>query len=334
VLRVFIRLAMAISWLALSPTFLIAQERYGQDAPSYETPRDRVGALPGGRLPLRTPAETLESRDPRGAAVHPEIRPEPAFEQPAPARPRELPEEIPPADDRAIVPESGLPGGLDRFIAPESLTSSLQTMALVSVLSLAPALLLMTTCFVRITIVLGLLRQALGTPQLPPTQVLTSIAMFLTFLVMAPVWQASYEQGVKPYVEHRIGLDEAWQRGIQPIRQFMILQIERTGNAEDVWLFLEYSGEAEPSTYADVPLTALAPAFLLSELKTAFLIGFQIYLPFVVLDMVVSSVMVSMGMVMVPPTTVSFPLKLLLFVLVDGWRLVVGMLLESFVPFS
>jgi flagellar biosynthetic protein FliP len=204
----------------------------------------------------------------------------------------------------------------------------------------------MTTSFVRIIVVLGLLRQALGTQQLPPSQVITSIALFMTALLMTPVWTKVYDDAIKPYSENRMSLDEAWERGTQPVRRFMAEQIRRTDNDDDVHLFLNYlPGERDPKTgrlpdnyvyfnakpaERNIPLQALLPAFMLSELKTAFLIGFQIYLPFVVLDIVVASVTISMGMLMLPPVLISLPFKLLLFVLVDGWRLVVEMLLESF----
>jgi flagellar biosynthetic protein FliP len=230
---------------------------------------------------------------------------------------------------------AGLLGGPAAWTSPEGLSGTLQVALLLTVLSLAPAVVLMTTCFVRIVVVLGLLRQALGTQQLPPSQVITSLALFLTLLVMAPVWKQVYAEAVVPYTHRKLSLEEAWEAGVQPIRRFMSLQIERTNNAETVWLFLDYLPDApQPSTYDEVPLAALVPAFMLSELKTAFVIGFQIYLPFLILDMVISTVLISMGMLMLPPVLVSLPLKLLLFVLVDGWYLVVGMLLESFQPFS
>jgi flagellar biosynthesis protein FliP len=230
---------------------------------------------------------------------------------------------------------AGLLGGPQEWTSPQGLSSTLQVMLLLTVLSLAPAVLLMTTCFVRIIVVLGLLRQALGTQQLPPSQVITSIALFLTLLVMTPVWKQVYDEGILPYTERQITLDEAWDRGIQPIRRFMSLQIERCGNSDDVWLFMEHlPDEPEPRNYDDVPLRALLPAFMLSELKTSFLIGFQIYLPFLILDMVISSVLISMGMMMMPPVLISLPFKLLLFVLVDGWDLIVGMLMDSFAPFT
>jgi flagellar biosynthetic protein FliP len=240
-----------------------------------------------------------------------------------------------PNQPAAISLPAGLTGGPEAWTSPEGLTSAIQVMLLLTVISLAPAVLMMTTCFIRIIVVLGLLRQALGTQQLPPSQVITSIALFLTFLIMAPVWRQVYDDAVVPYGDRQISLEQAWDAGIRPIRKFMSAQIERAGNSDDVWLFLEYMHEQPaPASYDDVPLVALAPAFMLSELKVAFLIGFQLYLPFLILDMVVASVMVSMGMLMLPPVLISLPFKLLLFVLVDGWRLVIGMLLESFAPFT
>ena len=227
-------------------------------------------------------------------------------------------------------------GGLDEWTSPEGLSSTLQMLLLLTVVSLAPAVLMMTTCFVRIVVVLSVLRQALGTAQLPSGQVITSLALFMTLLVMSPVWNQVYQEAVVPYTSHEITLDEACQKGVKPVRQFMSAQIERTGNSADVWLFYKYLPQptAAPASYDDVPLSVLLPAFMLSELKTAFLIGFQVYLPFLVVDLVVASVTISMGMVMLPPVMVSLPLKLLLFVLVDGWHLVVGMLLDSFQTFS
>lgn len=229
-------------------------------------------------------------------------------------------------------------GGPETWTSREGLRSSLQIMLLLTVLSLAPALLLMTTCFVRIIVVMGLLRQALGTQQLPPSQVVTSIALFMTLLVMTPVWTQVYNDAIKPYSDPQstMSLEEAWNAGVKPIRDFMSKQIDIAGNSDDVWLFYEYlpPDTPTPQTYDDVPLTVLLPAFMLSELKTAFLIGFQIYLPFLILDIVISSVTISMGMMMLPPVMISLPFKLILFVLVDGWRLIVGMLLESFAPYG
>ena len=235
-------------------------------------------------------------------------------------------------------------GGPEQWTSREGLTSALQIMLMLTVISIAPAILLMTTSFIRIVIVLGLLRQAIGTQQLPPSQVITAIALFMTVLIMTPVWTDVYEDSIKPYTAGDIDLEQAWDAGIAPVRRFMENQIERTGNNDDVYMFLDHMpGEVDPRTgelpeYSygategerEVPLQALLPAFMLSELKTAFLIGFQIYLPFVIIDIVVASVTISMGMLMLPPVLISLPFKLLLFVLVDGWHLVVEMLLNSF----
>jgi len=228
-------------------------------------------------------------------------------------------------------------------LAPDGIWSSLKIAGLVSIVSLAPAILIMTTCYVRIIVVLGILRQGIGMQQFPPTQVLTALSLFLTALVMWPVWQRSYEEGVRPYTEgtystaaeQEAALSLAANRSIRPVREFMSQQIEATGNEAAIDLMLEFQNRnsdtptPQPEFYEDVPLQVLLPAFLLGELKTAFLIGFQIYLPFLVIDLVVSSLLVSLGMVMVPPATVSLPFKLLLFVLVDGWTLTVQMLLSS-----
>ncbi len=244
------------------------------------------------------------------------------------------------AQDASNVPMSlelpkGLSGGPEQWASPEGLSSAIQVMLLLTVLSLAPAFLLMTTCFVRIVVVLSLLRQAIGTQQLPPNQVITSLSLFISLLIMTPVWKQVYDDAVVPYTNKEIGLEQAWNAGVEPVRRFMAMQIARTGNSEDVHLFLQYMPDQPVLTdYNDVPLQALLPAFMLSELKTAFLIGFQIYLPFVILDMVIAAVMVSMGMMMLPPVIISMPFKLLLFVLVDGWHLVVGMLMESFTPIT
>lgn len=245
---------------------------------------------------------------------------------------------------------AGLPGWIglgspEQWTSPEGLSSALKVMLLLTVISLAPAILLMTTSFIRIVVVLGLLRQALGTQQLPPSQVITSIALFMTVALMAPVWKQVYQDAVEPYSNRQISLQEAWEKGADPLRRFMADQISRTDNHDDVHLFLSYMSEENSSATGTspeyeyyghtkgkklVPLRALIPAFMLSELKTAFLIGFQIYLPFVILDIVVSSVTISMGMLMLPPVLISLPFKIILFVLVDGWHLVVTMLLESF----
>ncbi|WP_234824320.1 flagellar type III secretion system pore protein FliP [Bremerella cremea] len=249
--------------------------------------------------------------------------------------------------------------GPEHWTSPQGLSSTIQIMVLLTVISLAPALLIMTTSFIRITIVLGLLRQAIGTQQLPPGQVITALAMFMTFMVMHPYWQEVYDESIRPYTQQEInpetgvtfklfaekdpvtgivGPDEAWERAVKPIRRFMSKQIDIAGNSDDVWMFFEFLPKktrdeiGEPKSYDDVPLQALVPAFMLSELKTAFLIGFQIYLPFLILDIVIASVTISMGMMMLPPVMISLPFKILLFVLVDGWTLIIGMLMQSFAP--
>ncbi|MFV1965155.1 MAG: flagellar type III secretion system pore protein FliP [Pirellulaceae bacterium] len=228
--------------------------------------------------------------------------------------------------------------GPDVWTSPEGLNSTLQIMLLLTVLSMAPALLLMTTCFVRIIVVLGLLRQALGIQQLPPSQVITSITLFMTILIMAPVWTDVYNGAIVPYTDPNVemSLSEAWENGVRPIHRFMGQQIRLAKNSDDVYLFYDYMprGTPPPRNWDDIPLRVLLPAFMLSELKTAFMIGFQIYLPFLILDIVIASITISMGMLMLPPVMISLPFKLMLFVLVDGWHLVIGTLLESFGPYT
>lgn len=225
-------------------------------------------------------------------------------------------------------------GGPEKWTSREGLSSSLQILLLLTVLSLAPAILLMTTCYVRIIVVMGLLRQALGTGQLPPSQVITAISLFMTMFVMAPVWNQVYDESIRPYTApgSTMSMEEAWEAGVAPVRAFMERQIVMAGNHEDVSLFAAYNDPTapEPQFIDEVPLRVLLPAYMLSELKTAFLMGFQIFLPFLLIDLVVASVTISMGMMMLPPAMISLPFKLLLFVLIDGWHLVVEMLLVSF----
>jgi flagellar biosynthetic protein FliP len=189
----------------------------------------------------------------------------------------------------------------------------------------------MMTSFTRIVIVLSLLRQAIGTPSLPPNQVLVALSLFMTFLVMGPTFQAVNKDALRPYLDGRMEPEEALTAAQIPLRQFMIGQIERGGNQEDVRLFTDFAKQAPPKTYADVSTMTLIPAFMLGELKTAFLLGFKVYLPFLIIDMVISSILISMGMMMLPPVLISLPFKLLLFVLVDGWRLITGSLMGSFI---
>ena len=227
-----------------------------------------------------------------------------------------------------------LGGGPEQWTSPEGMASSLQVLLLLTVLSLAPAVLLMTTCYVRIIIVLGLLRQAIGLQSLPPSQVMTSVALFMTLFVMTPVWKKVYDDAIEPYTNPEVSmtLQDAYEAGAVPVRDFMYRQIHVAGNHQDIDLFYEYMDPdiPLPEEIDEVPMRVLLPAYILSELKTAFLMGFQIYLPFLIVDLVVASVTISMGMLMLPPAVISLPFKLLLFVLVDGWHLVILMLMDSF----
>jgi flagellar biosynthetic protein FliP len=212
----------------------------------------------------------------------------------------------------------------------ENFSSAMQIIVLLTVLSLAPAILLMMTSFTRIVIVLSLLRQALGTQQLPPNQVLVGLAMFMTFLVMGPTWQRINNDALRPYMDGKIDQETALAKAQQPVRDFMERNIINSGNLEDVELFTRFQHQ-KPKTLADVSTMTLIPAFMLSELKTAFLLGFKVYLPFLIIDMVISTVLISMGMMMLPPVLISLPFKLLLFVLVGGWHLITDSLMGSFV---
>ena len=209
-------------------------------------------------------------------------------------------------------------------------SNAIQLLMLLTVLSLAPSIIIMMTSFTRIIIVLSLLRQALGTQQLPPNQILIGLAMFMTFLVMGPTLERVNRDALQPYLNGQIDQRPALDAAIVPMRNFMILQIEKQGNWQEVEMFHTFAGNEPPKTWGDVGTMALIPGFMLGELKTAFLMGFTLYLPFLVIDMVISTVLISMGMMMLPPVLISLPFKLLLFVLVDGWRLIVGNLIGSF----
>ena len=202
----------------------------------------------------------------------------------------------------------------------------LQILLLLTLLSFIPALLIAMTSFTRIIIVLSLLRQALGTQQMPPNQILIGLALVLTFFVMHPVGVRLHEQVLQPYLAQQLTTPEALQRASGPVREFMFGQTRE----KDLQLFMQIGRYPRPTTRDDVPMTALVPAFIISELKTAFQIGFLLYMPFLILDLVVSSVLLSMGMMMLPPVMISLPFKLMLFVLVDGWHLIVGSLVRSF----
>jgi flagellar biosynthetic protein FliP len=209
---------------------------------------------------------------------------------------------------------------------PKQLVDTLNIVILLTILVLAPSIILVTTSFVRILVVLGFLRQALGTPQSPPTTLLVSFSLILTFFIMEPYAKKAYNDGIKPYMEKKIGYEEAFDKAVKPFKYFMI----KNTREKDLALFYRIRHLPNPKTIDDVSLSVLVPAFMLSELKTAFEIGFLIFLPFLVIDMVVSSVLMSLGMMMLPPVMISLPFKILVFILVDGWDLVVMGLVQSF----
>ena len=208
---------------------------------------------------------------------------------------------------------------------PQQLVSSLNVLVVLTLLFLAPSMILVMTTFTRFVIVFGFLRQALGTQQVPPTQLLVMLAMILTFFVMEPVGTKAYENGVKPYIEEKIGYEEAFDKTTLPFKNFMI----RNTREKDLALFFRIRKMENPDTVADVPLSVIIPAFVISELKTAFEIGFLLFLPFLVIDMVVASILMSMGMMMLPPIMIALPFKILVFVLIDGWNLLIGNLIAS-----
>lgn len=220
---------------------------------------------------------------------------------------------------------------LPKTDTPQGASSLVKWAILLTVLSVAPAVLVMVTCFTRIIVVLGLLRQALGTHQLPPNQVMFGLALLMAVVVMTPTFRKVYRDAIDPHMRGRIDQAQAIKAGEEHVRNFMIDQIEGAGNGDDVQPFLDEKLAArEDLTWEQVPTISMIPAFVISELKVAFAMGFRIFLPFLIIDMLVASVLVSMGMLMVPPALVSLPFKLLLFVLADGWHLVVGTLMGSF----
>lgn len=203
---------------------------------------------------------------------------------------------------------------------------AIQIIALVTILSLAPSILVMVTSFTRIVVVLSLLRTAIGVQQSPPNTVVISLALFLTAFVMGPVFQKAYDAGIKPLIAEEIELNQAFERASKPFQGFMLQHVRE----KDLGLFVNMSGEEAPENPEDVSLRVLVPAFMISELKRAFEIGFLLFVPFIVIDMVVASVLMSMGMMMLPPVIISLPFKLIFFVLVDGWHLVAGSLVQSY----
>ncbi|OEU52292.1 MAG: flagellar biosynthetic protein FliP [Desulfuromonadales bacterium C00003096] len=223
----------------------------------------------------------------------------------------------------------GLPSitvGVGQAADPGQTSTALQILLVLTVLSMAPAILLMTTAFIRIVVVLSFVRQAMGTQQMPPNQIIIGLALFLTFFVMAPVFTQVNENALQPYLDKEISQEQALTAAVTPMREFMFKQTKET----ELELLMEIAGQPAPENMEAVPTMTLIPAFMLSELKRAFQIGFMVYIPFLVVDMVVASVLMSMGMMMLPPVIISLPFKLLLFVLVDGWNLVVSSLVQSF----
>ncbi len=209
--------------------------------------------------------------------------------------------------------------------SPEQLVSSLNVLMLLTILFLAPSLVLVMTTFTRFVIVFGFLRQALGTQQVPPTQLLVMLALILTVFVMEPIGKKAYVNGIEPYIQEKITYEEAFTRTAEPFKDFMI----RNTREKDLALFFRIRDIENPQSIDDVPLTVIIPAFIISELKTAFEIGFLLFLPFLVIDMVVASILMSMGMMMLPPVMISLPFKILVFVLIDGWNLLIGNLIAS-----
>jgi flagellar biosynthetic protein FliP len=209
---------------------------------------------------------------------------------------------------------------------PASVATSVKLLLLLTVLSLAPAILILMTSFTRIIIVLSFVRTSLATQQMPPNQVLIGLALFLTFFVMGPIFSEVYDESLEPLFAEEITLEEAYSRASEPVKAFMAKHTRQ----KDLALFMNYTQTEKPRTIQDIPLTTMVPAFAISELKTAFQMGFLIFIPFLVIDMAVASVLMSMGMMMLPPVMISLPFKILLFVLVDGWYLITHSLLDSF----
>lgn len=223
------------------------------------------------------------------------------------------------------IPLPNIQVGFEDADDPGKVSSALQILILLTVLTLAPAILIMTTSFARIIIVLSFLRQAMGTQQTPPTQILIGLALFLTMFVMGPVWSEINERALKPYLEEELNQFEALKLAEVPIKSFMLSHTRE----KDLSLFVNLSENKNPERVENISIQTVVPAFIISELKTAFQIGFLIYIPFLILDMVVASILLSMGMMMLPPVLISLPFKLMLFVMVDGWYLTVGSLMKS-----
>lgn len=203
---------------------------------------------------------------------------------------------------------------------------TLQILLLMTILALAPSIMIMTTSYLRIIIVFHFLKSALGTQQMPPGQLLAGVALFITFFVMAPTWNQVNEQALKPLMDEKITVEEAYNKGIEPIRAFMFKNVRD----EDLELFVSLANLSRPNTRNELPTYIVVPAFVLSELRTGFIIGFFLFIPFLMVDLIISSILMSMGMMMLPPMLISLPFKILLFILVDGWNLIVGSVVRSF----
>ncbi len=216
--------------------------------------------------------------------------------------------------------------GIEKGNDPGDVSVLLQIIFFLTILTLAPAILILMTCFTRVVVVFSFLRHALGTQQTPSNQIIAGLALFLTFFIMMPVWQQVNSNALQPYLNEEISQEVALKEAVQPVRQFMFKQTRE----KDLALFVDMAEVKRPKNREDVPTSVLIPAFVISELKTAFIIGFALFVPFLIIDMVVASVLLSMGMMMLPPIMISLPFKLMLFVLVDGWYLIVGSLVKSF----
>jgi len=229
----------------------------------------------------------------------------------------------------ALAADINLPGirfSLDDGNSPQQVSNVLTIVFLLTIITLAPALLIMMTCFTRLAVVLSFVKQAMGTQGAPPNQIIVGLALFLTFFIMQPVWQKIHQEAIVPYQNHKISGEEFLDNAIKPLKDFMLKQTRKS----DLALFVSLTQDEKPKNINAISLTSLVPAFVISELKTAFQIGFLLYLPFIILDMVVSSILLSMGMMMLPPVMISLPFKLMLFVMVDGWNLLIASLVKSF----
>ncbi|MDF2545852.1 MAG: flagellar biosynthetic protein FliP [Anaerosolibacter sp.] len=228
------------------------------------------------------------------------------------------------ADQGLPIPKIGL--SLDEANSPREVANSIEILFMLTVLALAPSILMMMTCFTRIIIVLSFVRKAISTQTTPPNQVLIGLALFLTFFIMAPIGAEINNNAIQPYLAEEISQEEALNEAMEPIREFMFKQTRE----KDLALFINISGSEKPNKVEDVPTKALIPAFIISELKTGFQIGFVLFIPFIVIDMVVASTLMSMGMMMLPPVMISLPFKILLFIMVDGWNLIIKSLIMGF----